>query len=245
MPGVLALVAVSASCLATTHLLGKRQAVARATLSAMGLATIAYLTAVTLSGPALVVAWVAEATALLGLGRRLGDELARRASELFAAGATLYTLVVIAPPIGLGGDNVQLGAAALAVCSLAVLAWRAGRLHEARSRPRRLATTASGAALLYLASLAAATLPQGQLALSALWALTGLAALIGGLRFDAAPLRNAALALLLATIAKVFVYDLSTLTSITRVLSFLILGALLLAAAFAYQRMRPLPEQQR
>ena len=39
----------------------------------------------------------------------------------------------------------------------------------------------------------------------------------------------------------VFLYDLSTLTSIYRVISFVVLGALLLAGAFAYQRLRPPP----
>jgi uncharacterized membrane protein len=237
--GAFALAALSASCLASAHLLNGRRSAVRTTLNTAGLATIAYLTAVTLSGPALVAAWSAEGAALLGLGRRVPDELARAAGALFAAGATLYTLTAVAPPSGLAGGSVQLGAAALAVCALALLAWRTGRLHEAQSRSRRLATIASGGALLYLASLAVATLPQGQLALSVLWALAGVAALTAGLKIDAAPLRNAALVLLLATTAKVFVYDLSTLTSITRALSFLVLGTLLLAGAFAYQRLRP------
>lgn len=43
------------------------------------------------------------------------------------------------------------------------------------------------------------------------------------------------------TIGKVFLYDLSTLTSIARVVSFLVLGMLLLAGAYAYQRLRPAP----
>jgi len=40
---------------------------------------------------------------------------------------------------------------------------------------------------------------------------------------------------------KVFLYDLSALTSVYRVASFVGLGLLLLAAAFAWQRMRPRP----
>jgi len=36
-------------------------------------------------------------------------------------------------------------------------------------------------------------------------------------------------------------YDLSTLTSIYRVISFIVLGLLLLAGAYAYQRSRPPP----
>ena len=80
---------------------------------------------------------------------------------------------------------------------------------------------------------------QGQVLLSALWAIIGLAGLIVALRRDVDSLRYAALILLLATVAKVFMYDLSTLTSIYRVLSCLVLGAFLLAGAFTYQRMRP------
>ena len=47
--------------------------------------------------------------------------------------------------------------------------------------------------------------------------------------------------MLLLTVAKVFLYDLSTLTSLYRVFSFIALGLLLLAGAFAYQRLRPPP----
>jgi len=80
---------------------------------------------------------------------------------------------------------------------------------------------------------------QGQVLVSALWGLVGLCALLAGLRRDLREVRIAGLALLLATVAKVFLYDLSTLGSVYRVLSFLALGALLLAASYAYQRLRP------
>jgi len=83
---------------------------------------------------------------------------------------------------------------------------------------------------------------QGQVFLSALWALAGLAALITGLRARHSTMRSAALALLLITVGKVFLYDLATLTSIYRVASFLVLGILLLTAGFAYQRQRPPPQ---
>jgi uncharacterized membrane protein len=67
------------------------------------------------------------------------------------------------------------------------------------------------------------------------------AGLIVGLRTNNSAIRNGALGLLLATIAKVFLYDLSTLTSIYRVISFIALGLLLLAGAVAYQRLPPPP----
>ena len=62
--------------------------------------------------------------------------------------------------------------------------------------------------------------------------------LLFGLLRDDRRFRIAGLALLAAAIAKVFLFDLSTLESIYRVLSFIALGLLLLAAAFAYQRIR-------
>jgi uncharacterized membrane protein len=107
--------------------------------------------------------------------------------------------------------------------------------------------------VLYLASLAVvawasgagadALLQQGQVQLSALWAVAGVGALIVGLRADLREVRLAALGLLTATVAKVFLYDLAALTSIYRVASFIGLGLLLLLAAFAYQRLRPEPLQ--
>jgi uncharacterized membrane protein len=45
----------------------------------------------------------------------------------------------------------------------------------------------------------------------------------------------------MTTVGKVFLYDLSALTSVYRVASFVGLGLLLLAGAFAWQRMRPRP----
>ncbi len=50
-----------------------------------------------------------------------------------------------------------------------------------------------------------------------------------------------ALGLLLATIAKVFLYDLAALQSLYRVASFIALGVLLLLAAALWQRIRPRP----
>ena len=82
---------------------------------------------------------------------------------------------------------------------------------------------------------------QGQALLSGLWALVGLATLLAGLVRDRHELRVAALALLSVTLAKVFLYDLSSLDSLYRVASFVALGALLLLGAFAWQRLRPPP----
>jgi uncharacterized membrane protein len=82
---------------------------------------------------------------------------------------------------------------------------------------------------------------QGQMLLSGLWGLAGVGALVLGLRCDRQVLRLGALALLLVTAGKVFLYDLSTLDSVYRVASFIGLGVLLLLGAYAYQRLRPPP----
>jgi uncharacterized membrane protein len=82
---------------------------------------------------------------------------------------------------------------------------------------------------------------QGQVLLSALWALAGVGALVAGLLCDVRVLRLGALALLGVTAGKVFLIDLSSLTSLYRVGSFIALGMLLLVGAFAWQRIRPRP----
>ncbi len=83
--------------------------------------------------------------------------------------------------------------------------------------------------------------PPGQTLLSILWGAIGVVALVVGLLRDSAPLRTGALALLLTALAKVFLYDLAALTPIGRVVSFIVLGLLLLIGAFAWQRSRPRP----
>ena len=77
-----------------------------------------------------------------------------------------------------------------------------------------------------------------QVLLSAFWSATGLAAVVYGLVRDDKRLRLGGLALLGLAAAKVIVYDLKELDEIYRVLSFVALGLLLLAGAFAYQRIR-------
>jgi uncharacterized membrane protein len=71
---------------------------------------------------------------------------------------------------------------------------------------------------------------------SALWMLYGAALMILGFARSNAFLRWLALILLGLTVGKVFLYDLSTLERVYRILSFIALGILLLAISFAYQK---------
>jgi uncharacterized membrane protein len=77
---------------------------------------------------------------------------------------------------------------------------------------------------------------RGQTAVSALWAVVGLALLSIGLWRDLRNLRIGGLVLFGIALAKLFLYDLSTLSAMSRALSFLGVGLVLLFAAFLYQR---------
>lgn len=75
-----------------------------------------------------------------------------------------------------------------------------------------------------------------QLALSVLWTLYAGGLITVGLARRSAMLRWQALALLALVAAKVFFYDMSSLDKIYRIVSFLVLGVLLMGVSFAYQR---------
>jgi len=71
---------------------------------------------------------------------------------------------------------------------------------------------------------------------SALFMAYGAMLMIVGFLRNSAFVRWQALVLIAATIVKVFVYDVSQLDRVYRILSFIVLGILLLAISFAYQR---------
>jgi uncharacterized membrane protein len=74
--------------------------------------------------------------------------------------------------------------------------------------------------------------------LSVLWTVYAFVAMAIGLWRDVAPLRVAAIGLFALTVAKVFVVDLGGLDAIYRIVSFIVLGAILLIASFLYARLR-------
>jgi uncharacterized membrane protein len=253
------LAVLAATCLGSAHLVGHERATWRRALNALGLASIAYLTAVTLGGPALVCAWALEALALARLGRAGRDPVSRYASFAFLGLASAYALATEALPNGLVVGVDDLAAAAIALAVIALVTFLIARMQPAASRLLTWMTAGAAAALLYLVSIAIVTVfqpsagasaetvldlsvrQQGQVILSFLWTALGLGALIVGLKRRLPALRSVALGWLLVCVGKVFLYDLSTLTSVYRVVSFTLLGLLLLVGAFAYQRLRPPP----
>jgi uncharacterized membrane protein len=250
----LSVATLAASCLASGYLAGPRTAAWVRAVNAIGLAAVAYLTAQALTGASEVTAFALEAAALAEIARRSGDGFPRFGMFAFLGVAALHTLAIEAPPSALltGVSSLPETGVALGALALAQLL-----LARADQQLRPLLVTGSAAALLYLASAAIITVFQpssviaagilldlsarqeGQVLLSACWSVVGLVGLVAGLRRNSLAIRNASLGLLLLTVMKVFLYDLSTLTSLYRVASFIALGLLLLAGAFAYQRLRP------
>jgi hypothetical protein len=214
-------------------------------LDVVAMTGAAYLTAVAIDGPLLAAAFAAEAVALGAIARRGRDGVAAWGAGAYLALALGHALVFEATPESLVDGVGDLGGAALALGAAGAAALFGRRLLGPDDDRRAHATLAATGAitLLYLASVAVVTAfepgDDAQLLLSGLWAISGLAALVTGLRRDDRALRLGSLALLLVTVGKVFLYDLSALTSLYRVGSFIGLGLLLLVAAGIWQRMRP------
>jgi uncharacterized membrane protein len=228
-------------------------------LIGIGIALAAFGLGEAFHGPALVVAWAAAATALAGLGSRLDatpDPLLSSAERmLLAAGgflvlAVAHTLVHEAPPSAIFDGVEDLATAAFAIGSCAAAIFACGRLaREVSPEGARVANFAGATTLVYLGSVLivdtvgtsayGVTRQAGQTWLSAFWTVTGLGAVIAGLVRRSADLRLAGLALLAVAIGKVWTYDLAELDELSRVLSFVGLGLLLLVGAFAYQRIKP------
>lgn len=252
-----ALAAVAGAAFACARSVARKRAALTGALDVLAIASVAYAIAVVLDGPQLVVGWAA-CTALLAALALRGEELAPPAAIAGLLLCAAHALGLEAPPTALVlGASDPLGAcAALAAVSAAALL--AGSLLGGRRGWSAEPFEAVGALfLVYTGSVAIVSgfqpygaaagadllnldvRQQGQVLVSAFWSVTGLAALVAGLVRDERRLRLGGLALLVAAFAKVFLYDLSTLDSIYRVLSFVALGLLLLAGAFAYQRLRP------
>ena len=87
---------------------------------------------------------------------------------------------------------------------------------------------------------------RGHVLVSAFWGVVGLALLYVGLVRRARAVRVAGFVAFAVTVAKIFFYDLSSLSAMARALSFLGVGTLLLVAGFFYQRLSSgLEERQR
>ncbi|MBU4374273.1 MAG: DUF2339 domain-containing protein, partial [Euryarchaeota archaeon] len=72
--------------------------------------------------------------------------------------------------------------------------------------------------------------------ISAAWAIEAIAILIAGFRYELSFVRKVGIGLLLLTIVKVFIFDLAGLETLYRIMSFMVLGAILMGASFLYSK---------
>jgi uncharacterized membrane protein len=249
------ILAIAASAFVVARLTPADEVEWRAATDATALAAVAYGTVVLLDGVWLAAAWAAEAAVLAEAGRRFGHRVCAAGALGFLLLAVLHALSFEARPDALveGADPfwqalVALGAVAAAAAFAAV------RSVGLFPHDRLVLLLGSGTALVYLASIGIVSAFQpgavqldtgnltarelGQALLSAFWSVLGVGLLWAGLRRNLRPLRLAGFALLTVAVGKVFLYDMAALDQGYRVLSFVVLGLLLLAAAFAYQRLR-------
>ena len=84
-----------------------------------------------------------------------------------------------------------------------------------------------------------------QLMLSSAWAIYAGAIIAIGMHRHSPPIRYFAIALLALTALKVVVVDTQALEGIYRVIAFLVVGAVMLAASFLYQRVRSTETRRR
>lgn len=227
---------------------------------AIGLITVAI--PIRLEAHAITIGWLVESAALLwvagrlksdllngfalaalvlGVGRLLLVDNFEPASLLFNNRMAVYAVAVAvlgyAAYQNAGQENeARRTVAAVALVTLNVVALRGLSLevadYYARQMPVTFGNYWSPAALLQRRSVLIAR----DFTYSALWMAYGAMLMMIGFWRASAFVRWQALALIALTIVKVFVYDTSQLDHIYRILSFVVLGALLLAISFAYQR---------
>ncbi|HET7855860.1 MAG TPA: DUF2339 domain-containing protein [Gaiellaceae bacterium] len=203
-----------------------------------------------LSGTWLVLVWAAAAAGLVALASFTGERRLEVASGAFLALAFVHTLGLEAPPVDLFDANrhPEDGVPALLLTVGALLAFA---YYSRVERQWRLAAYGLSALLaIYAGSLAILGLAEavgsagvetnfqrGHSGVSAFWGTIGLVALYVGLRRGTRWLRLAGFVLFGLALAKLFLYDLAFLSSITRALSFLAVGAVLLFGGFLVQKL--------
>jgi Predicted membrane protein (DUF2339) len=170
------------------------------------------------------VGWMAVSLVLLFAGTRFGIRDARLQSYAIAALSFVAAL----------GFDVQ--PPRLWVSCGVVLGLFAGQFAAGRSGESRAAIFFSLLGTLLLSAVLYGEV-SGSL-FTVAWGLEGLALLACGFAFRERILRLQGLALLLACILKLFVYDLRNLETLYRILSFVALGLILLAVSWIYTRFR-------
>ena len=203
-----------------------------------------------LDGKWITLAFAVEGAILVWSGFRAATNFLRQAGYLLLAIAALR-VVFLPPPAGQFLWNERFAAYLVMIACFGISLWAAGEHVPAVGEGER-AEIAIFAVLINVYALIALSLElwdfyghaasglqadfAQHLALSALWTLYASALIFLGVQRRSALLRWQALVLFGVTVVKVFIYDLSFLERVYRILSFLILGTVLLIVSFLYQR---------
>lgn len=206
-----------------------------------------------LDGTYAVLGWAGAGASLALLSARVREPRFLIGAAAYLAVALGRALVFEAPPSDLfvARPHPAAGAPAILAVSAAIAAFAylsAGGSDIAR-RSRRDSSWIAGVLAVYGLSLTIVEIvasvfdaglqtefQRGHTAVSAFWGVLGLVLLYAGLKRWRS-LRIAGLALFAVSLGKIFLYDLPSLSSITRALSFLAVGAVLLLGGFFYQRL--------
>jgi uncharacterized membrane protein len=216
----------------------------------LGLTVAGYGEAAAFNGVWLVLAYTGTAAALATTARLAGERRLQAAALVYLVVAAAVTLIAQTPPSQLvspvehPGDG--LASLVLLLVAVATFAWSL----DWDDRFRAATAWAAGALGVYGASLAILEAAQrlspedvhtnfqrGQTLVSAFWGILALLSLYLGLRQRRAVLRGGGFALFAVSLGKIFLFDLPSLSSAQRALSFLAVGAVLLLGGFFYQRL--------
>jgi len=193
--------------------------------------------------------WAATAAAAAWVSVGLDERRFEAAAGAYLVAAAGLVLAVTAPPSDLFTVVEHPAAGAPSVVAVALAAGALARWSRSRL-VGAVSLWSAGGLVLYALSLTivelvevvkpgtlASTFQSGHTAVSASWGMLGLLLLYLGLLRRRRPLQLGGFALFGVALGKLFFYDLAQLSSITRALSFLAVGAGLLVAGFFYQRL--------
>ena len=232
--------------------------VVRMLFGGLALTFVTLVIPVQLDGKWMTMAWAIEGAILIWVGVRA------QVSHLRWAGLALFTVVasrlMLFPIHGVQPMllNQRFGLFAVVIICFVAALWRSRSLKSDLNEEERLAFGVVGlcANILMLWALSCEVWdywsPSGfdderrsdlaqQLGLSLLWTTYGTVLVAAGVRWKNTALRWQGLALLGLVAIKVFLYDLSSLEAIYRIVSFMVFGLLLLGVSFFYQRASPRP----
>ena len=214
---------------------------------AIGFALAAVAIGMWFEGPGRAIGWAAQAVVAAWAARAVRDDRPLLGSVLALAIATIGA-VDRCPPRSLGWDEVS-WQGVVAVAAVAIAAAAAAWL--SRELPERFIDVTGHRTHVLVALSALATWYGGsvaivqalgvdrdstQVVLSVVWAIIGLGLIVAGLSRHLRIVRIVGLGLLGLALAKLVLFDLRYLESTSRALSFIMVGLLALAGAYAYQR---------